>query len=862
MPDRRLLALVVLGATACADRYQPAAADLEPPQVLATEPAAGSGDAGRLPEVRITFSEPIDPASITAASFRLLGPDGPVAGERRVEGAEVVFTPSTVLREGASYRVVIGRQVRDLAGVPLAGSGGVESDFSYLFGTAAVPPTVVSIEPADGADGVAYDPAAPVVVRFSEPMDPATVDVRTFTVRDEALLVEGRIACDESCTALTFTPKAPWREGRVHRVEIAAAAADVSGIPMAASVAASFTTAADAPLLSPVQPLQDATGVGVAGLDVVVQADERLEPGSVGAWNVAVEPPADFRVDWNEATRQIVVAFAEELVSNVTYRITFGTGIADDDGHRMAAPFVLAFTTAGTPDNNPPGPIVDLGATSSRRARLTLRFTAPGDDTEGGVAKGVAAGYELRRSLSPIADFGAFDRAEAIGPVLVPQAAGATESVELEVGLEEPFHYAVVAVDDGGNSILSGDRLASASLQATVARGTPADRLGAALVVADLDGDGAMELVAGAPGADEVRIYAAAGDLAQPLAVLTGPAGAGFGSSLAAGDLDGDGAAELLVGGPLHDGERGGAWLFRGGPLANGDATAAAAAIAGTVIRDRLGTAVAIGDATGDGVADAIVGAPGDGTLNEGAVFVMPAGVDGFADPQIRRGGLPGDRYGAALAVGDLDGDGRADLAVGAPGADPAGSIDAGQVVIHGAGGDVVLAGAQARSLFGAALAVGDANGDGTTDLLVGAPFHDADAAADAGAAQLFAGPLGAGAQPAFAATGQEADEHFGHAVVITGPLLDGTVGGLAIGAPAGRNRGGVIHGAVHLIHAGADGSFTANGVRYGPEAFDDFGAAVAAAGDLDGDGLHDFAASTPHADGAGSAAGAIHLLR
>lgn len=861
MPDRRLLALWVLGATACADRYQPPAADLEPPRVVATEPAEGALDVGREPVVRITFSEAIDENSVTPASFRLQGPDGIVEGTRSVEGEELGFTPAKPLREGAAYQVVIGRQIRDRAGVPLAGSGGVETDLSYTFGTAAVPPTVVSIEPADGSSGVAYDPAAPVVVRFSEPMDPATVDARTLTVRDEALLVEGQIACDESCSTVTFTPKAPWREGRSHLVEIAAAAADASGIPMAAPSSATFVTAADAPTLAPVTPLQDASGVGIAGTRVVVQASERLEPGTIGDWNVEVSPQADHRIDWNEESRQIELAFAEPLISNVTYRITFGTGIADDDGNHLAAPWLLAFTTADVPDVNGPAPVVDLAATSSRRAGLALTFTAPGDDTEAGVAKGSAARYELRRSRMPIGDQAAFDRAEPVGPALVPHAAGTQERIELAVDLEDPWHYALVAVDDGGNAVLSNDLLASASLTATVASGTPGDRLGAALLVADLDGDGTMELVAGAPGADEVRIYEAAGDLAPPLAVLTGPAGSGFGSALAARDLDGDGAAELLVGGPLADGERGGAWLFSGGPLADRDAASADASLAGPVIRDRLGAAVALGDVTGDGLPDAVVGAPGDGTINEGSVYVFPSGATGLEEtPQLLRGAMPGDRYGSALAVADLDGDGVTDLIVGAPGADPAGLIDAGAVAIHTATGETLLAGPQAHALFGAALATGDGDGDGDADLLVGAPFHDAGGAADAGAAQLFTNPLGIA--PAFTATGTDANEHFGHAVAITGPLLDGALGGLAIGAPGGRNRSGAIHGALHLIHGEADGTFVENGVRTGLEAFDDFGAAVAPAGDLDGDGLADLAAAMPHADGAGDAAGAVHLLR
>jgi hypothetical protein len=164
---------------------------------------------------------------------------------------------------------------------------------------------------------------------------------------------------------------------------------------------------------------------------------------------------------------------------------------------------------------------------------------------------------------------------------------------------------------------------------------------------------------------------------------------------------------------------------------------------------DQFGSAVAsLGDLEGDGVTDLAVGAPytdGNGT-DRGAVWILFLNSDGRVDTQQRitdgsgnfDGNLAdGDRFGAAVAsLGDLDGDGVTDLAVGAPGDDDGGT-DRGAVWILylDAEGNVRLiqkisdtAGGFDGNLndgdqFGGAVAsIGDRDGDGIDDLAVGAP--------------------------------------------------------------------------------------------------------------------------------------------
>ena len=317
------------------------------------------------------------------------------------------------------------------------------------------------------------------------------------------------------------------------------------------------------------------------------------------------------------------------------------------------------------------------------------------------------------------------------------------------------------------------------------------DRLGTALApLGDLNGDGVPDLAAGASfesrdgksrGAlwilllqrdgtvrDQLRIAGDAGGFQGPL-----EDGHRLGQSLASvGDLDGDGLAELAVGGDLDDyvGRRTGCvWiLFPGrdgrvrrqvriGPGAGGFAGELGAG-------DNFGFALAgPGDLDGDGTPDLAVGAMLDdgGGTDSGAVWILFLEPDGSVrahhEIRSRAGGFPAtlaerDWFGVSLAApGDLDGDGRPDLAVGASGdagergtygavwllaLDQTGAVRDARKIGHDAGwapGVLDVDTAFARALA----APGDLDGDGALDLAVGA-FGDRDGGVRRGALWLL----------------------------------------------------------------------------------------------------------------------------
>ncbi len=217
----------------------------------------------------------------------------------------------------------------------------------------------------------------------------------------------------------------------------------------------------------------------------------------------------------------------------------------------------------------------------------------------------------------------------------------------------------------------------------------------------ELNGDGYDDIAAGWSAAGETSSYVGAAyvllgpvsgtvELRDAQGVWRGGDDYDFVGSGAAGvgDVDGDGLDALLVGAYGDDGggaNAGAAYLLLGPATGGPNLGEAACQLTGEQPGDLAGSAVsAAGDMNDDGHADLLVGAVGEGGngANAGAAYVVLGPVSGtrsLADADLRlRGDAPGDQAGYSLATaGDMDGDGRDDVLVGAPGSDLGGS-DAG----------------------------------------------------------------------------------------------------------------------------------------------------------------------------------------
>ncbi len=291
----------------------------------------------------------------------------------------------------------------------------------------------------------------------------------------------------------------------------------------------------------------------------------------------------------------------------------------------------------------------------------------------------------------------------------------------------------------------------SNSCQVTYGAGGSTQAAWSVAAVTDQTGDGAAEVVIGAPDYGwsntqdgSVTLHSRTSCYSDIIGVESGWYGRDYlsrlGWDVAVGDLTGDGLQDVIASAVGDSSDAGGVYILEMATAGYGYAPSSATAEwQGAVVGDGAGYALAVtGDVTGDGIEDLLIGAPGSDTLgiDAGAAYLVAGGSTGVQSLTAAYSVIVGEaaylRLGSSVAALDLDSDGEVDLAVGGEGTSGASSYgtDVGHallfygpidILLGSASADVILEG-YAEDQLGSAMTVGDMNNDGREDWVIGAP--------------------------------------------------------------------------------------------------------------------------------------------
>jgi hypothetical protein len=327
-----------------------AALDTTPPIVTATLNANGATNVTINTKVGVTFSEAIDPLTVSNSSIMLRQGTSQVLGTTTYSGVTGVFAPASPLAYNTTYTATVTTAIKDLAGNPMA------SNYVWSWTTGAATdttaPSVLGTIHANGAIDVAIN--TQVGATFSEAMDPLTITNANFELTEsvKGVVVAGVVRY--SGLNATFVPVIVLASGTRYTVTIKGGSGgveDLAGNPMTHDYVISWTTAAQsaaidttAPTVLLVRPAHLATGVATSS-SVAVTFNEAMDPLTMNNVNFRVAGVAG-TVIFDALGKIATFTPSTALANNTSYTATVSHAVTDLAGNALASDKAWTFTTA------------------------------------------------------------------------------------------------------------------------------------------------------------------------------------------------------------------------------------------------------------------------------------------------------------------------------------------------------------------------------------------------------------------------------------------------------------------------------------------------------------------------------------
>ena len=317
------------------------------PKVTSTTPINNATSTAISSSISATFSAGMDPSSITTTNFTLMQGTTSVSGTVVYLDSTARFTPAANLSPNTAYTVTISAGAKDESGIGLA------KDYTWNFTTGGIPdltkPTVTLTDPVNNATGVLLNKV--IIVTFSKPMDPPTLNYLTFTLNQGTTSVAGTVTY--TGTTASFTPASNLAYSQVYTGTVKTGAKDPAGNAIAANYTFSFTTA-DAPdltlpMVNSTDPLTNATGI-VSNKVVTLTFSEAMTASTINGTTFTLKQGTTL-VSGTVAYSGTTATFTPTngLAASTTYTATISTGAKDLAGNALAANIVWTFTTGASP---------------------------------------------------------------------------------------------------------------------------------------------------------------------------------------------------------------------------------------------------------------------------------------------------------------------------------------------------------------------------------------------------------------------------------------------------------------------------------------------------------------------------------
>ncbi|KXZ31108.1 hypothetical protein AYB33_15615 [Leptospira santarosai] len=695
--------------------------DNTPPTVTSKVPAAAATGVGLNTIPMAVFSEPMNCASVNTASFRLKETGSPtyLNGSVQCSGTSATWTPDVTnpLAANTQYTAEVTAAAVDAS---TSNNPLVPNLWSFTTGPGPdnIRPSVVVVTPENGASGVSINGGANIA--FSEMIDCPNIGGKIVLDDDPAFAspIAININCNGNTASFTvppgtLTPNTPYY------AKIRSTVTDTAANSMNADYDWSFTTgaAADitAPQISLSAPVPGATGIPTNAA-ITVAFNESINCSTL---NLTVDNGINGTTTCSGSsatfTPNALPFPLTPLNASTTYTVTVAAGLKDIAGNVMGASN-WNFTTGAAADVTPP--------------TVTIQNLRDKSIVESGFVIGTATDA---RGIAKV-------EVNIDGAGWVDASGTTSWKFALPTGPNtwkpNSSHTIQVRATDTSNHVTTSGTI-------TVRKGTNKD----------INGDGYADLVisGNSGGLALVYIFYSSGTagitttLTSGSFYIAGSVADVFGRSLGLGDINGDGYADLVVGAPGYDNSKGAVYVFHSSGSSAGITISvsgfASSIITGASNNDQLGSSISTGDINGDGYADLIAGAPmaapstapsapfPAAAVSKGRVYIFHStganGVTavntGAASSNLLGGGF-GYYLGSSLTTGNVNGDNYDDVVIGSTGYNSA----RGQVLIYhgsniGIGGvSTTLSnnGGGTNDLFGFAVATGDVNGDGYSDVI------------------------------------------------------------------------------------------------------------------------------------------------